>query len=208
MPQKLVRSFCLKPDLRIFRDTSDPKIVGYAAVFNSSTDLGYCTESIDPGAFRDSLARGDDVAALVNHDPNLVLGRTPKTLSLATDSHGLRCEILPPDTTIGLDIQKLLDRGDVSQMSFGFYIEDQNIDRSKDSPLPHVTIMQARLFDVSVVTFPQYDDTEAEMKRMREERKQDVLERLREFLPEDVVARAVKEHRDRFISQMRSEYSL
>lgn len=145
-----------------------PEILGYAALFNVATDLGYGTESIAQGAFSESLQRGDDVRALFNHDPNLILGRTKAgTLALNEDLKGLKVRILPPDTTLGKDLVKSIERGDISQMSFGFYIDAEEISYS-DNGNPHFTIVRASLFDVSPVTFPAYEETEVEVSSMRQ----------------------------------------
>ena len=98
-----------------------PMIVGYAATFNQSAEIGgYFTEVIAPGAFADAIAK-DDVRAVFNHDENLVLGRTKSgTLRLFEDAIGLRYEIDPPDTQTARDLIESMRRGDISQSSFAF----------------------------------------------------------------------------------------
>lgn len=139
-------------------------ITGYAAVFNAlSEDLGWFREQIAPGAFADSIARGDDVRALINHDSNLVLGRTAAgTLRLMEDTRGLMVEIDAPDTQVARDLIVSMDRGDVTQMSFGFYTEKQAWDETTDPPTR--TLQQVRLFDVSVVTYPAYPQTDVSVR--------------------------------------------
>lgn len=139
-------------------DGETRKIVGYAAVFNSPTDIGgYFREQIAPGAFTAAIGR-DDVRALINHDENFVLGRTTAgTLTLAEDEKGLRVEIVPPDTQAARDLMVSMERGDISQMSFGFIARKQQWDETGTTPLR--TIQEADLFDVSVVTYPAYPDT-------------------------------------------------
>ncbi len=75
---------------------------GYAAVFNKrSVELWGFYEVVAPGAFADSLAAGDDVRALWNHDPNWILARsTNGSLRLKEDETGLLSEIDPLDTPI------------------------------------------------------------------------------------------------------------
>ena len=97
-------------------------IRGYAVVFGTlSADLGGWREPIEPAAVDRTIAEALDVRALVDHDPSKVLGRTKAgTLQLAKDAHGLAVRINPPDTTTGRDVLALVERGDVSGMSFSF----------------------------------------------------------------------------------------
>lgn len=133
-------------------------LAGYAAVFNSDTTIGdYFIERIAPGAFDKSIADGD-VRALCNHDTGRVIGRTKSgTLRLSTDERGLKVEIDVPDTADGRDLLTLVERGDISGMSFGFRVTKQEWDETGD--LPVRTIQEVELFEVSAVAFPAYDDT-------------------------------------------------
>ncbi len=140
-----------------------PKITGQAAVFNVwSEDLGGFKEKIAVGAFKKSLQESD-IRALFNHDPNIVLGRNKAgTLSLAESVDGLDIEILPPDTQIARDLVTSVRRGDVSQMSFGF----QTIkDLWKDNHTKRI-LTEAKLFDVSLVTFPAYSQTSVQARSL------------------------------------------
>jgi HK97 family phage prohead protease len=132
-------------------------IAGYAAIFNSETDIGgYWRETIAPGAFADSLA--GDVRALVDHDSGRVIGRTAAgSLRLSEDDTGLAVEIDLPDTTDGRDLAALIERGDISGMSFGFSVTKQQWDETGE--VPHRTIQAVELFEVSVVAFPAYPET-------------------------------------------------
>src|SRR5581483_4708551 len=73
-------------------DGKVPTFVGYAAVWDArSVDLGGFVEVVRDTAFDDSLANGADVRLLINHDKNLVLGRTRSgTCELSKDERGLR----------------------------------------------------------------------------------------------------------------------
>jgi HK97 family phage prohead protease len=108
------------------------------------------------------------VRALINHDENMVLGRTKAgTVKLKQDDKGLRVQITPPDTQSARDLQVSMERGDISQMSFGFRIAREGFewDDSEPGKLPLRVIKKFRsLFDVSVVTFPAYDATEASLR--------------------------------------------
>lgn len=135
-------------------------IEGYAAVFNSlSEDLGGWFERIQPGSFKDAL--GDDVRALFNHDPNLILGRsTSGTLELEEDSKGLKYKIKMPKTRTAADLVESINRGDVSQSSFAFMVRagGQNW-VEEDGKLVRV-LTSVRLYDVSPVTYPAYLGTD------------------------------------------------
>lgn len=132
-------------------------LVGYAATFNSSADIGgWWTETIAPGAFTDQLTA--DVRALVDHDTGKVIGRTKSgTLRLTEDTKGLRVEIDVPDTSVGNDLWVLVERGDISGMSFGFSVTRQAWDETVEPP--RRTIQAVSLVEVSAVAFPAYDDT-------------------------------------------------
>ncbi|MBI4800642.1 MAG: HK97 family phage prohead protease, partial [Desulfarculus sp.] len=106
--------------------------------------------------------KGDDVRALFNHDPNLILGRNlAKTLRLAEDARGLAIEIDPPDTTYAKDLITCLKRGDITQMSFGFSVRPNGQNWGKhDDGFAVRTLTGVRLFDVSPVTFPAYPQTD------------------------------------------------
>lgn len=133
-------------------------LVGYAAVFNSPTDIGgWWTETIAPGTFSSQLSA--DVRALVDHDTGRVIGRTKSgTLRLSEDAKGLRIEVDVPDTTNGNDLWVLVERGDISGMSFGFRVTKDTWDETVDPPLR--TIQAVELMEVSACAFPAYDDTE------------------------------------------------
>ncbi|MBT9154466.1 MAG: hypothetical protein DDT39_01142 [Firmicutes bacterium] len=160
-------------NLRVERSSESTKIRGYAAVFNSlSEDLGGFLEQISPGAFVDAIAR-DDVRALINHDSNLVLGRNRSgTLVMREDATGLGIEITPPDTQAARDLVELMGRGDVTQMSFAFSVskEDQSWEQSGAGPWIRTVHKVARLYDVSVVTYPAYPSTSAAIRALEEYR--------------------------------------
>jgi HK97 family phage prohead protease len=139
-------------------------LVGHAAVFNVEANIGgFFRERIAPGAFTTAIAE-DDVRALFNHDPNYVLGRTTAgTLDLTEDKTGLRYEVAPPDTQWARDLMVTVGRGDVNQSSFGFTVVREEWSKPENrAELPLRTILEARLFDVSPVTYPAYEETTAE----------------------------------------------
>jgi len=136
-----------------------PRLIGHAAVFDEPTPIMDFHEVVSRGAFRESIKQ-DDIRALFNHDPNHVLGRnTAETLRLKEDDKGLFIEIDPPDTQFARDLMVSMDRGDISQMSFGFQVLKDEWTREEGKPDLR-TLKKVRLFDVSPVTFPAYDGTD------------------------------------------------
>ncbi len=139
-------------------DDAGKIISGYAAVFNSrSSNLGGFVEVIEPGAFDDVL--DDDVRGLFNHDNSLILGRsTAKTLRLSVDSKGLKYDIDAPNTQVGRDLLVSIDRGDITESSFAFRVEDDAWSEDDDGMIVRTIRKFRKLFDVSPVTYPAYSD--------------------------------------------------
>lgn len=137
------------------------KLVGYAAVFGVlSADLGGFRERILPGAFKASLSSGQDIRALVDHDPSKLLGRTSaNTLRLAEDTRGLRAEIDLPDTQAARDALALVKRGDVRGMSFGFRVAagGDRFTTEGNQMIRELTAVDLR--EVTVTSIPAYGAT-------------------------------------------------
>ena len=141
-------------------------ISGYAAVYHREDNPGTqyelmpnYYERIQPGAFTRALNEGDDVRALFNHDASAVLGRSKSgTLRLSADKVGLKYEVDLPNTQLARDLAESVDRGDISGSSFAFSVtpEGQKIERDKDGTT-YRNILETRLYDVSVVTYPAYE---------------------------------------------------
>ncbi|HLZ08961.1 MAG TPA: HK97 family phage prohead protease [Chloroflexota bacterium] len=161
----------MKKEIRVFRGAQirakagdKPGIEGYAAVFNElSVPLWGFRERIMPGAFARALREDQDVRALMNHDPNLVLGRSKSgTLTMREDAKGLFFSCDLPDTQAARDLHALVSRGDIDQCSFGFnvtkqtWIDEKNADGTMQSIRE---LNDVDLFDVSAVTYPAYPQT-------------------------------------------------
>jgi HK97 family phage prohead protease len=164
----------MKHERRLFtmdelRVAADGKrtISGHAAVFNRNSEpMWGFVERVAPGAFSESIGT-DDVRALFNHDPNIVLGRnTAKTLRLSEDATGLAVEIDPPDTQAARDLLVSMERGDVTQMSFGFSVITDDWATVDEQTMR--TLRKVRLYDVSPVTFAAYPDTDVSVRSLEE----------------------------------------
>lgn len=158
-----------RPDMRVLQlrsgefktreDNEEPVIEGYFAVFNSNYEMWEgASESIAEGAFDSSIS--GDIRALTNHDTTLVLGRTmANTLELKSDTHGLfgRIRVNPKDSD-AMNTYERVKRGDVSQCSIGFIVRSEETEFNADGDI-HWTIKDVELFEVSVCTFPAYEET-------------------------------------------------
>ena len=136
-----------------------PHITGYFSVFDGVYEIGPgMTESVDRHAFDNTV--GGDIRALINHNSDMVLGRTKAhTLELRIDEHGLWGDILiNPNDQDAMNLYERVRRGDVDQCSFGFRIIHEETDFREDGSI-HWRITEVELFEVSVCTFPAYEDT-------------------------------------------------
>ena len=163
MPSKVEKRSITIDDFELRQAGDGMSFTGYAAVFNSPSQPLPFIETIAPGAFKRSLSARNNVRMLLNHDTSRVLGTTrAKTLRLSEDSKGLHVEADLPDTTYGRDLSVSMQRGDVDSMSFGFSVP-RNGDRWSDDGNQR-TLVEVRLHEVSVVTFPAYEATTASVR--------------------------------------------
>lgn len=136
-------------------------ITGYASVYGDEYDLGYFTERVAPGAFEGRL--DDDVRLLINHEGMPLARTTNGTLELTTDGRGLFYRAQLADTQEGRDLYKLIQRGDITQSSFAFTIDDD--EWTADRKLRTIKRV-GRLYDVSPVTYPASPTTTVQARAM------------------------------------------
>ena len=156
-------------ELRVSREKDVPtKINGHAAKFDIlSEDLGGFRERIAPGCFAKTI-QSDDIRALWNHNANIVIGRNKAgTLRLWEDSAGLAYEVDAPQNQYIRDmVLSPIERGDVSQCSFGFYTVMDKFTKVDGEWIR--TLLEVELFDVSPVTFPAYNSTDVAVRSLAE----------------------------------------
>ena len=152
------------------KDQEDDKMIleGYALVFDKETligdeDNGFI-ESIDRNALTNANMK--DVPMKYNHDDShLIIARTRnRSLQLVVDDIGLKVRAELIDTESNKDIYKMVKAGLLDKMSFAFTVSSQKIDRSGSIPKRTITGID-RLFDVSVVDLPAYDQTSIAVSR-------------------------------------------
>lgn len=173
---------------RAEQDSQGMFIEGYFAVFSKPTELWpKAFEEIAPEAFNETM--GNDIRGLINHETTLVLGRNKAgTLELRVDSHGLWGKItINPNDSDAVNLYERVKRGDVDQCSFGFMILDEGVEYRDDGSVKW-TIRKVDLFEVSVCTFPAYEDTGVQARqveygqyqqRQLDQRKQKLKERVK-----------------------------
>lgn len=186
--KRQIRTLTSELTTRAEGEGQDLYIEGYFAVFGQETELWPgAYEEVAPTAFDTTLS--GDIRALINHDSTLVLGRTKAgTLELKTDSRGLwgRAKINREDSD-AMNLYARVQRGDVNQCSFGFDILRESTDWRDDGTVKW-TLEEVKLWEVSIATFPAYEDTgvqarkaefEQHRQRQLEQRKNALKERLR-----------------------------
>lgn len=178
--KKILRSFVpasIQPvQLQKRSEGQMPLITGYGAVFYQEGREGTeywlwndVVERIDNQAFNRAVQE-DDVRALMNHNPDLLLGRSAAgTLKLSVDATGLRYEIEPPDTQAGRDTVKSIERGDLTGSSFSFSILEENWrkETKSGSTINIRTLTDVQVYDVGPVTFPAYSATTTGTRQLR-----------------------------------------
>jgi HK97 family phage prohead protease len=153
-------------------------ITGYASVYSTSRDgsyglsgdLGGWKERCMRGCFDKSLASGNDVRALFNHDPSAIIGRIQAgTLALSSDDVGLHFRVMLPDTSYARDLYTSVLRGDVTGASFAFTTEAGGEEWGEEDSDPNDpdyparvkvrTLRSVNLQDISPVVYPAYEST-------------------------------------------------
>lgn len=161
-----IRSFNIE-----LRDEPESRhIEGYGSVFNErSLDLGGFVEMIAPGAF-DGVIDRSDVKCYLDHNPEkgiLARSRNGKgSLSLVVDEKGLRYEFDAPHTNLGDEVVEGLKRGDYSQSSFAFTVDDEVWTKEEDGSYLRTITKIGGLYDVSIVANPAYEGTSVALRSL------------------------------------------
>lgn len=150
------------------RATSNGKTAyGYVTIWDAlSLDLGGFQERVKKGAYTEGL-KARDQYVFFDHEPGNILGSVAAgTATFKEDDTGLLVTCKLPNTTLGNDVACLLERGDLSKMSVGFYCDDE--EWTKDNGTVIRTITQATVFEASFVSRPAFPDTSAAIRSMSE----------------------------------------
>ncbi len=166
-----LRSLVMPVEQRAAADNGTVTVIGYAAVFGDTADIGgYFRETIARGAFANSI-RDADVRAYFDHDRGRVLGRkSAASLRLSEDAKGLRVEIDLPNTSDGRDVRELIERGDISGMSIGMIVLKESWDQTVEPALRN--IQEVVLREVSIVSEPAYEGTSIALRSLEAARRE------------------------------------
>ena len=144
-------------------------ISGHVAVFNSEYEMWPgAVEVIADTAFEEALS--DDIRCLIDHETRLVIGRNKSgTLTLKVDARGLWGEVkINSNDQDAVNLYERVKRGDVDQCSFGFDILDEEFVDCGD--YVKWIIRKVKLYEVSVVTFPAYEETSVSARKKQLEK--------------------------------------
>lgn len=152
--------------VEIIAEKEKRNVTGHAAVYNSySVDMGGWREIIMPGAFTRAI-RSSEVVALFNHNDDQLLGRTSSgTLKISEDSKGLFYDLNMPESRG--DLIELIERGDLTKNSFAFSVKEARWE-IQDGIETRVIDEIDRLYDVSLVTSPAYENTDVALRSLKE----------------------------------------
>lgn len=170
---KEIRSFNF--EVRATEDeTRGNELEGRAIVYNARTDLGWYDEIIDSDALKETDLK--DVRFLVNHNTDMIpLARSRNnnensTLQMTVDEEGMtiRANLDTENNTEAKNLYSAVERGDISGMSFMFSVdEDKWEDLESEHPTRHILSI-GKVFEVSAVTFPAYEQTSLEARGLTE----------------------------------------
>jgi HK97 family phage prohead protease len=166
---------------------------GQPIVYNSRTDLGLYDEIIEVGALKNTNLK--DVRFLVNHDFNMIpLARSRNntknsTMQMTVNDEGMsiRVNLDVEGNAKAKELYSAVKRGDISGMSFAFYIDKEEWEDLKtEHPTRRIKSI-SEIFEVSAVTFPAYEETNisARNDKMVLESAKDVLESARRSMDID-----------------------
>jgi HK97 family phage prohead protease len=165
--QKIERRFEFEIRSQTIEGTEEQElwVEGYATRFNSPTvlfeyDGMEYKEQISSDAFTD--CKMDDVIFNYNHSGKVMARTRNKTLTLSVDSNGLYIRARLDGTEEGRRLYDEISKGYIDRMSFQFTVGQEAYDYENRM---WTVLRVKRLYDVSAVDIPAYDDTSIEARK-------------------------------------------
>jgi uncharacterized protein len=162
MKQTRIAPFSEEHSIRVEKDSEGNSFfIGYAAVYNSEsrliTERGRTfNEILEPGCFNRVLADPNkDLVLTLDHNHFYNLGRTKSgNLQVESDNVGLKFRASVPRTSLGADTEEMIRRGDYTDCSFCFDVDDAGEiwEMGKDKKLIHRVKEVSGLYDLAICT--------------------------------------------------------
>ena len=184
------------------------KIEGRSIVFNSlSQDFGGWKEEISPDAISDEIINASDILFLLNHsDSRGILGRKRKgsgSLSTEIREDGVYFSFEAPQTSLGDELLEYLRRGDITQCSFAFTVDDDDWKEQEDGTYIRTIKKFHKIYDMSAVYTPAYTDTEVKCARFAEIKAQEAEEAKRKM---EEMERQKEQELNNYFLALRNDY--
>ena len=184
------------------------KIEGRSIVFNSlSQDFGGWKEEISPDAISDEIINASDILFLLNHsDSRGILGRKRKgsgSLSTEIREDGVYFSFDAPQTSLGDELLEYLRRGDITQCSFAFTVDDDDWKEQEDGTYIRTIKKFHKIYDMSAVYTPAYTDTEVKCARFAEIKAQEAEEAKRKM---EEMERQKEQELNNYFLALRNDY--
>lgn len=136
---------------------------GVVHTFGNRASVNGHYEEFSSGAFDDVL-KTSDVRAFVQHDHSKLLGRQSSgTLRLNATPQAIEYELDLPDTTYANDLKTLVERGDITEMSFGFVPNQYTWSKAEDGQRVRLHTKVGEFVDVSPVAIPAFSGTQLQL---------------------------------------------
>lgn len=147
---------------------------GMPIVFNSRTDLGQYDEIISPEALANTDLR--DVRFLINHNTDMIpLARSRNnnensTMQMSVGAEGMeiRVDLDTENNAEAKSLYSAVNRGDISGMSFMFMVDEDKWEDLKSDHPTRTILAISKVFEVSAVTFPAYEQTSIQARGLSE----------------------------------------
>ena len=181
-------------------EDGDRRLVGYGAVFDSlSEDLGGFRETITPEAFTRTVSLNNDVMVTMNHNVDLLLGRTAAaTARIGVDATGVYYDVDLPDTQAGRDVWTLAERGDLAGSSFTFTVAPNGDRWSTDGEGRRIReLTEVRLIELGPVSSPAYLSTSVAARSLAAfiDSETEIVDEVAEEVADDIVDEVADEVR-------------
>lgn len=183
-------------------DEESRKVEGYALLFNTDSVPmwgGDLIERIAPTAL-DGVLEKSDVLCLMNHDERRgVLARYRKgegSLNLDVDEKGLRYSFEAPKTALGDELLESLNRGDIAESSFAFTVDEETWTKKDDGTYIRTILKFERLYDVSPVYYPAYEDTSVALRSLSDQKEVEKTE----------LEKREKQELDEYFNNLKNKY--